>query len=285
MAIRIYKRITPGRRNASVNLYSEVTKKTPEKSLLVKKTKKGGRNHHGKITVQSRGGGHKQRYRRIDFSRKKIDMDATVVGIEYDPNRTSNIALLQYEDGEKRYILAPIGLTDGDVVVSASERVDPKPGNSIKLKYIPTGLNVHCIELQPGRGGQLCRSAGTYARLTNREGKWATLVFPSGETRQVSVECRATVGQVGNTDHNRVKLGKAGRARHLGRRPHTRGMAKNHHEHPMGGGDNKSSGNRPPASRTGTLAKGGRTRKPGKPSNKRIIRRRISKRYGQVKLR
>ena len=285
MAIRIYKRTSPGRRNASVNLHSEVTKTRPEKSLLQKKTKNGGRNHHGKITVQSRGGGHKQRYRRIDFSRKKIDVPAKVVGIEYDPNRTSNIALLEYEDGEKRYILAPIGLTDGDTVVSASERAEPVRGNSLKLKYIPTGLNVHCIELQPGRGGQLCRSAGTYARLTNREGKWATLVFPSGETRQVSVECRATIGQVGNTDHNRVKLGKAGRARHMGRRPHTRGMAKNHHEHPMGGGDNKSSGNRPPASRTGTLAKGGRTRKPGKASNKRIIRRRISKRYGQVKVR
>ena len=285
MAIRIYKRTSPGRRNASVNLHSEVTKKTPEKSLLRPIHKKGGRNHHGKITVQSRGGGHKRRYRRIDWSRKKLDVAATVVGIEYDPNRTSNIALLEYADGEKRYILAPVGLTDGATVISSSERAEPTVGNSIKLKYIPTGLNVHCIELQPGRGGQLCRSAGTYARLTNREGKWATLVFPSGETRQVSVECRATIGQVGNTDHNRVKLGKAGRARHLGRRPHTRGMAKNHHEHPMGGGDNKSSGNRPPASRTGTLAKGGRTRKPGKASNKRIIRRRVSKRYGQVKLR
>jgi large subunit ribosomal protein L2 len=284
MAIRNYKPTTPGRRDASVNLYSEVTKTSPEKSLLQKKNKFGGRNHHGKITVQSRGGGNKQRYRRIDFSRKKDDLAATVVGIEYDPNRSSNIALLEYEDGEKRYIIAPIGLTDGMKVVSSAEKVEPTVGNSMPLGKIPTGLNVHCVELVPGKGAQLCRSAGTYARLTNREGKWATLVFPSGEMRQVSVNCRATLGQVGNTDHNKTSLGKAGKSRYLGKRPHTRGMAKNHHEHPMGGGDNKSSGNRPPASRTGTLAKGGRTRKHGKASNKRIIRRRVSKRYGQLKL-
>ena len=284
MAIRNYKPTTPGRRDASVNLYSEVTKKSPEKTLLSKNKKFGGRNNQGKITVQSRGGGNKQRYRRIDFSRKKDDMKATVVGIEYDPNRTSNIALLQYEDGQKRYIIAPIGLTDGMTVVSSSEKAEPQVGNCMPLGKIPTGLNVHCIEMVPGKGAQFCRSAGTYARLTNREGKWATLVFPSGEVRQVSVDARATLGQVGNTDHNKTSLGKAGKSRHLGRRPHTRGMAKNHHEHPMGGGDNKSSGNRPPAQRSGTLAKGGRTRKPGKGSNKRIIRRRVSKRYGQLKV-
>ena len=284
MAIRNYKPTTPGRRDASVNLYSEVTKKSPEKSLLQKKNKFGGRNNQGKITVQSRGGGNKQRYRRIDFGRKKDDVVATVVGIEYDPNRSSNIALLEYEDGEKRYIIAPIGLTDGMKIVSSVSRVEPTVGNCMPLGVIPTGLNVHCVEIVPGKGAQLCRSAGTYARLTNREGKWATLVFPSGEIRQVSVNCRATLGQVGNTDHNKTSLGKAGKSRHLGKRPHTRGMAKNHHEHPMGGGDNKSSGNRPPASRTGTLAKGGRTRKHGKASNKRIIRRRVSKRYGQLKL-
>lgn len=284
MAIRNYKPTTPGRRDASVNLYSEVTKKSPEKTLLSKNKKFGGRNNQGKITVQSRGGGNKQRYRRIDFSRKKDDMKATVVGIEYDPNRSANIALLQYEDGQKRYIIAPIGLTDGMTVVSSSEKAEPQVGNSMPLGKIPTGLNVHCIEMVPGKGAQFCRSAGTYARLTNREGKWATLVFPSGEVRQVSVDARATLGQVGNTDHNKVSLGKAGKSRHLGRRPHTRGMAKNHHEHPMGGGDNKSSGNRPPAQRSGTLAKGGRTRKPGKGSNKRIIRRRVSKRYGQLKV-
>lgn len=284
MAIRNYKPTTPGRRDASVNLYSEVTKKSPEKTLLSKNKKFGGRNNQGKITVQSRGGGNKQRYRRIDFSRKKDDMTATVIGIEYDPNRTANIALLQYEDGQKRYIIAPIGLTDGMKVVSSAEKAEPQVGNSMPLGKIPTGLNVHCIEMVPGKGAQFCRSAGTYARLTNREGKWATLVFPSGEVRQVSVDARATLGQVGNTDHNKTNLGKAGKSRHLGRRPHTRGMAKNHHEHPMGGGDNKSSGNRPPAQRSGTLAKGGRTRKPGKGSNKRIIRRRVSKRYGQLKV-
>lgn len=284
MAIRHYKPTTPSRRDASVNLYSEVTKTKPEKTLLSKKNKFGGRNHHGKITVQSRGGGNKQRYRRMDFSRKKDDMAATVLGIEYDPNRSSNIALLEYEDGEKRYIIAPIGLTDGMKIVSSADKAEPTVGNSMPLGKIPTGLNVHCVEMVPGRGAQMCRSAGTYARLTNREGKWATLVFPSGEIRQVSVDCRATLGQVGNTDHNKVSLGKAGKSRHLGRRPHTRGMAKNHHEHPMGGGDNKSSGNRPPAQRSGTLAKGGRTRVRGKASNKRIIRRRVSKRYGQLKL-
>ncbi|MEM6392531.1 MAG: 50S ribosomal protein L2 [Planctomycetota bacterium] len=283
MAIRTYKRTTPGRRNASVNLYEEVTKTKPEKSLLEKKGKSGGRNHHGKITVSSRGGGNKQRYRRIDFSRKKLG-SATVIGIEYDPNRSSNIALVQYEDGEKRYIIAPIGLTDGMTVVTSREKAEPVVGNCMPLAHIPAGLNVHCVEIVAGKGAQMCRSAGTYARLSNKEGQWATLVFPSGEIRQVSLSCIATIGQVGNTDHNKVTLGKAGKSRHLGKRPHTRGMAKNHHDHPMGGGDNSSSGNRPPASKTGVLAKGGRTRKHGKPSNKRIIRRRVSKRYGQLKL-
>jgi large subunit ribosomal protein L2 len=285
MAIRVYKRTTPGRRNASVNLYSEVTKTKPEKTLLQKKTKTGGRNHHGKLTDRNIGGGNKQRYRRIDWSRKKDDMVATVIGVEYDPNRSANIALVQYEDGEKRYIIAPKQLTDGDTVVSSSSKVEPKVGNCMPIKFIPTGLNIYCVELQPGKGAQICRSAGTVARLTNREEKWATITLPSGEVRQVSVECRATIGGVGNTDHNKTKLGKAGISRKLGRRPHVRGMAKNHHEHPMGGGDNSSSGNRPPASKTGVLAKGGGTRKRGKNSNKRIIRRRTSKRYGLLKLR
>ncbi len=285
MAIRVYNRTSPGRRNASVNSFTEITKATPEKTLLEKITKNGGRNHHGKITVQSRGGGHKRRYRRIDFARKKDGILATVIGIEYDPNRSANIALLQYADGEKRYILAPVGLTDGKTVESSADRLEPEAGNSMPLRFIPTGLNVHCVEIQQGRGGQLCRSAGTSARLTNKEGGWATLVFPSGEIRQVSLDCRATVGQVGNTDHNKVTLGKAGKSRHLGIRPHTRGVAMNHHDHPTGGGDGKSKHNRQPASKTGVLSKGGRTRKPGKPSNKRIIRRRVSKRYGQLKLR
>jgi len=284
MGIRIYKKTTAGRRNASVNLYSEVTKKKPEKTLLQKKNKHGGRNHHGVITSKNIGGGNKKRYRRIDWSRKKDDMVATVIGVEYDPNRTANITLVQYEDGEKRYIIAPKVLTDGDTIISSKEKCEPKVGNCMPIKFIPTGLNIYCIELEPGRGAQLCRSAGNYARLTNREEKWATLVLPSGETRQVSVECRATIGEVGNSDHNRVKIGKAGINRNRGRRPHVRGMAKNHHEHPMGGGDNSSSGNRPPASKTGVLSKGGSTRKRGKASNKRIIRRRVSKRYGQLKV-
>ncbi len=284
MAIRVYKKTSAGRRNASVNLYAEITKKRPEKSLLRAKIKTGGRNHHGVITNQSVGGGHKQRYRRIDFKRNKLDVPAKVVGIEYDPNRTCNIALLEYDDGERRYVIAPLGLTDGHTVVATMGVAEPKVGNAMPIKSIPTGLNVHNIELTAGKGGQMCRAAGTYARLTNKEGRWATLVFPSGETRQVSVNCRATIGQVGNTDHANVRLGKAGRSRHLGRRPHTRGVAKNHQDHPMGGGDGRSKGNRPPASRTGVLAKGGKTRKPGKASNKRILRRRTSKRYGQLTL-
>ncbi|MEM1210449.1 MAG: 50S ribosomal protein L2 [Planctomycetota bacterium] len=284
MAIRIYNKTSAGRRNASVNLYSEVTKTTPEKSLLAKMTKSGGRNHHGKIVVQSRGGGAKRRYRKIDFGRKKFDTPATVVGIEYDPNRSCNIALLQYEDGEKRYIIAPVGLTDGMTVVSSPTRAEPNVGNAMPISAIPAGLNVHNVELEPGRGGQLCRSAGTYARLTNKEGKFATLVLPSGEIRRVLLTCQATIGQVGNTDHIRVKLGKAGRARHLGRRPHTRGVAKNHHDHPMGGGDGRSKGNRAPESASGVPSKGGPTRKRGKASNKRIVRRRASKRYGILRL-
>jgi len=283
MAIRVYKRTSAGRRNSSVNLYSEVTKTSPEKSLLGPKVKTGGRNHHGVITSRHRGGGAKQRYRKIDFRRNKDGVSATVVGIEYDPNRTCNIALLAYEDGERRYILAPIGLTDGDKVMSSAEACEPKAGNAMPLAYIPSGLNVHNIEMAPGKGGEMCRAAGSYARLTNREGGWATLVLPSGEIRQVSLNCRATIGQVGNTDHQNVRLGKAGRARYLGIRPRIRGVATNHHDHPMGGGDGRSKGNRPPASKTGVQSKGGKTRKT-KASNKRIIRRRRSKRYGQLSL-
>lgn len=284
MAIRIYKPTSAGRRNASVNLYSEVTKRSPEKTLLVPKPKSGGRNHSGKITQQHIGGGAKQRYRLIDFKRTKFDVSATVIGIEYDPNRSSNIALLEYADGERRYILAPLGLTDGDKVVSSKSQVEPKAGNAMPLGRIPAGLNVHCVELVPGKGGQMCRSAGMYARLSNKEGQWATLVFPSGETRQVSVNCMATIGQVGNTDHQNVTLGKAGRKRHMGVRPSVRGVAMSHDKHPLGGGEGRSKSNRPPASKTGVLSKGGRTRDRKKASTKRIIRRRVSKRYGQVAL-
>ncbi len=265
-------------------MHTEITKKTPEKSLLKKLTKTGGRNSQGKITVRGRGGGHKRRYRVIDWRRKKYDQPANVVGIEYDPNRSSYIALLEYEDGTKRYIVAPKKLTDGDVVVSSREKAEPSVGNCMPLKHIPTGLNVHCIEMVSGRGGQICRSAGSYARLTNRDEKWATLVMPSGEIRQVSVECQATIGQVGNSDHSQVRLGKAGRNRHLGRRPKVRGMAMSHHCHPLGGGEGRSKGGRLPAGPSGTPAKGGRTRSRSKASDKRIIRRRKSKRYGQLTL-
>jgi large subunit ribosomal protein L2 len=284
MTIRVYKRTTNGRRNASVNLHVEVTKKTPEKSLLEPLKKTGGRNSAGKITVRGRGGGHKRRYRKIDFRRRdRAGVSGTVVGIEYDPNRSAHIALVEYEDGVKRYILAPIGLKDGDTVISSEDRVEPAVGNRMPLRNIPTGLPVHCIELVPGRGGQMCRAAGSLARLTNRQEKWATLVFPSGEIRQLSVDCWATIGQVGNTDHVHRRLGKAGKSRHLGRRPKVRGVAMSHHCHPLGGGEGRSKGNRAPASATGVQAKGGGTRNRKKPSSKRIIRRRRSVRYGQLR--
>ena len=282
MAIRIYKKTSAGRRNASVNLHVEVTKKKPEKTLLAPKIRDSGRNNSGKITVQCRGGGAKQRYRIIDFKRTKDGVAAKVVGIEYDPNRTCHIALLEYADGEKRYILAPIGLTDGQTIESSKNVIEPKVGNAMPLAHIPAGLNVHNVEMVAGRGGQMCRSAGTYARLTNKEAGWATLVFPSGEIRQIPLECRATIGQVGNTDHQHVIMGKAGMSRHKGIRPKIRGMATNHNDHPIGGGDGRSKKNRPPCSKTGVLAKGGKTRAPKKASSKRIIRRRFSVRFGQL---
>ncbi|MDG2132982.1 MAG: 50S ribosomal protein L2 [Phycisphaerales bacterium] len=284
MAIRVYKPTTPGRRNASVNLHVEVTKKTPEKSLLAPLHKTGARNNQGKITVLGRGGGHKRRYRKIDFKRRKDGMSATVIGIEYDPNRSCHIALLRYEDGTLRYILAPRDVTDGAVLVSSADPIEPSPGNCMPLKHIPTGLSVHCLEMQPGGGGKLCRSAGVGARLTNKEGRWATVVMPSGEIRQVSVDCRATIGALGNPDHGNVVLGKAGRARWLGKRPRTRGVAMSHHCHPHGGGDGKSKGGQEPSNAAGTQSKGGRTRVRGKSSDARILRRRKSRRYGQLKV-
>jgi len=284
MAIRKYKPTTPGRRHASVNLHVEVTKKTPEKSLLKPLNKTGGRNHQGKITVQGRGGGHKRRYRMIDFKRRKDDMVATVAGIEYDPNRSCHIALLKYADGTLRYILAPRDIQDGEELVSSEGAVEPKNGNCMPLKHIPTGLTIHNVEMQPGGGGKICRSAGSGAKLTNKEGRWATIVLPSGEIRQVSVECRATIGQVGNLDHQNVVLGKAGRKRWLGRRPRVRGVAMSHHCHPHGGGEGRSKGGQEPSNAAGTQSKGGRTRKRGKASDKRILRRRKSVRYGQLKV-
>ncbi len=275
MAIRQYKPVTPGRRQGSVSDFAEITdrKRKPEKSLLLPKKKTGGRNNQGVTCTRFRGGGHKQKYRIIDFKRNHDGLVATVISIEYDPNRSSRIALLEYEDGEKTYILAPEGLTAGDKVMSG-EDVEPKIGNCMPLKKIPLGLIIHNVELQPGHGGQVCRSAGTKATLTAREGKWAQITLPSGEVRRVSNECRATIGMIGNTDHMNVSLGKAGRSRWMGRRPHNRGTSMNPVDHPMGGGEGRTGGGRNPCGPTGVLAKGGKTRQKRKPSNSSIVRRR-----------
>ena len=275
MAIRQYKPVTPGRRQGSVSDFAEITdrKRKPEKSLLLPKKKTGGRNNQGVTCTRFRGGGHKQKYRIIDFKRNHDGIVATVISIEYDPNRRSRIALLEYQDGEKTYILAPEGLAAGDKVMSG-EDVEPKIGNCMPLKKIPLGLIVHNVELQPGHGGQVCRSAGTKATLTAREGKWAQITLPSGEVRRVSNECRATIGMIGNTDHMNVSLGKAGRSRWMGRRPHNRGTSMNPVDHPMGGGEGRTGGGRNPCGPTGVLAKGGKTRQKRKPSNSSIVRRR-----------
>jgi large subunit ribosomal protein L2 len=275
MGIRQYKPTTPGRRQGSVSDFAEITdrKKKPEKSLLVPLKKKGGRNNQGVITARFRGGGHKRMYRIIDFKRRKDGVWGTVVSIEYDPNRSSRIALVQYDDGVKTYILAPEGLKAGDKVVSGEE-AEPRVGNCLPLRRVPLGMVVHNLEMQPGRGGQLCRSAGTSATLTAREGHWAQVTLPSGEVRRVSSECRATIGTIGNADHMNISLGKAGRKRWMGRKPHQRGVAQNPVSHPMGGGEGRTSGGRHPCSPTGVLAKGGKTRKRRKPSNTAIIRRR-----------
>ncbi len=284
MAIKVYKPTSAGRRKSSVNVHAEITdrRKKPEKSLLEPLKKTGGRNHHGVITSRHRGGGNKRRYRKIDFRRSKDGVVATVVSIEYDPNRTCHIALLEYADGEKRYILSPAGLMAGEEL-SSGTRVEPKVGNAMPLSSVPVGMDVHNVEMVPGGGGKLVRSAGLSARLMAREGDWATLVLPSGEMRQVRVECRATIGAVGNADHQNVRWGKAGRRRHMGRRPHVRGVAMNPVAHPLGGGEGRSGGGRHPCSPTGKLAKGGRTRNPRKTSSKRILRRRRSVRYGLVR--
>jgi large subunit ribosomal protein L2 len=275
MGIRQYKPTTPGRRQGSVSDFAEITdrKKKPEKSLLHPLRKTGGRNNQGVICTRFRGGGHKRMYRIIDFKRRKDGVWATVVAIEYDPNRSSRIALLQYEDGEKAYILAPEGLKAGDKVISGEE-VEPRVGNCIPLRRIPLGMEVHNLEMQPGRGGQLCRSAGTSATLSAREGRWAQVTLPSGEVRRVSSACRATIGTISNAEHMNISLGKAGRKRWMGRKPHNRGTSMNPVSHPMGGGEGRTSGGRHPCSPTGVLAKGGKTRKKRKPSNTAIIRRR-----------
>jgi large subunit ribosomal protein L2 len=285
MGIRKYKPTTPGRRGATVNDFAELTdrKKKPERRLSKPRKKKGGRNNQGKITVRHRGGGHKQRYRIIDFKRIKDGVPATVAFIEYDPCRTARIALLHYADGEKRYILAPEGLKAGDQVMSGPAS-EPKVGNCMPLSRIPLGTTIHNIEMQPGRGGQLCRSAGAAGVLNAREEKWAQITLPSGEVRRLPVGCRATIGQIGNLEHSLIVLGKAGRKRWMGRRPHVRGTAMNPVAHPMGGGEGRNSGGRHPCSPTGVLAKGGSTRRRKKASSRAIVRRRRSRRYGQLKI-
>ncbi|MFC1759434.1 50S ribosomal protein L2 [Planctomycetota bacterium] len=284
MGIRRYKPTTPGRRNATVSDFADLTKgATPEKSLLRPKSKTGGRNNQGKITSRHRGGGHKQKYRLIDFLRKKDGVPAKVASIQYDPNRSARIALLHYVDGEKRYIVAPDGLQVG-ATVESGESAPPAVGNAMPLKSIPLGTTIHNVELQPGRGAVMCRSAGVSATLMARESGWAQISLPSGEIRRVPSLCRATIGKVGNLEHMNIRLGKAGRARWLGRRPHVRGTAMNPVDHPHGGGEGRTKGGRHPVSPTGVPAKGGSTRKYRKASNGAIVRRRRSRRYGQLKL-
>src|SRR3954454_14423724 len=285
MGIRYDKPTSPGRRNASVSDFSELTDKNkkPEKSLTEPLKKKGGRNNQGFITARHRGGGHKRMYRIIDFRRHDKDgVPALVTHIEYDPNRSARIALVQYQDGEKRYIIAPDGLKAGMTIHNGPD-AEAKVGNCLPLAKIPTGLQIHNIEMQPGGGAKLVRSAGVSATLTAREGTWAQLTLPSGEGRRIPAACRATIAVVGNADHMNIRLGKAGRSRWLRRRPPVRGVAMNPVDHPMGGGEGRSKGHTP-QSPTGVIAKGAKTRRPRNPSNKAIIRRRTSVRYGQLKI-
>ena len=273
MPIRTYKPTSPGRRNSSVLDHSHLTKKRPEKSLTVRIRKHAGRNAHGHITSRFRGGGARRLYRIIDFKRTKDGVPSRVAAIEYDPNRNADIALLHYADGEKRYILAPLGLKVGAVVVSG-EKVEPEAGNAMPLSNIPLGLQIHNVELQPGRGGQLARSAGMVCQLMARDGDYAVVTLPSGEVRKIHVRCRATIGQIGNLDYQNVRWGKAGRNRHRGRRPHNRGTSMNPVAHPMGGGEGRTGGGRHPVSPWGKLAKGGKSRSRKALSNKFILRRR-----------
>ena len=274
MGMKSFKPYTPSRRNMTVSTFEEVTKKTPEKSLLATKKKNAGRNSYGRITVRHQGGGNRQKYRIIDFKRNKDNMEATVIGIEYDPNRSSNIALIQYEDGEKAYILAPQGITDGSKVVSG-ESVDIKPGNCMPISSIPVGTLIHNIELNPGQGGKLVRTAGQSAQLMAKEGKYAHVRLPSGEMRLILAKCRATVGVLGNSDHENVKLGKAGRKRHMGIRPTVRGSVMNPVDHPHGGGEGKAPvGHAGPLTPWGKPALGYKTRNKKKSTNKFIVKRR-----------
>ncbi|MBW1615214.1 MAG: 50S ribosomal protein L2 [Deltaproteobacteria bacterium] len=276
MAIKKVKPTSPGRRFQEYLTRDEVTKNKPEKSLITILKKSGGRNVYGRVTARHRGGGNKRYYRIIDFKRDKIDISAKVASIEYDPNRSTLIALLHYADGEKRYILAPNNLSVGDQVIS-SPNADLKPGNALPLANIPMGTSIHNIEMKIGKGGQLVRSAGTFAQLMAKEGKYALIKMPSGEVRMILARCKATVGQLGNTEHENISLGKAGRKRWLGKRPRVRGVAMNPVDHPMGGGEGKSSGGRHPCSPWGMQTKGYRTRKNKKPSDKYIVKRRANK--------
>ncbi len=277
MGIKTYNPYTPSRRQMTGSDFSEITKKTPEKSLLDSKSRQAGRNNQGKITVRHRGGGAKKKYRIIDFKRRKDGIPATVIGIEYDPNRTANIALICYADGEKAYILAPAGLTDGMKVMNGPE-AEVRVGNCLPLSEIPVGTQIHNIELYPGNGGQLVRSAGNSAQLMAKEGKYATLRLPSGEMRMVPIVCRASIGVVGNGDHSLINIGKAGRKRHMGIRPTVRGSVMNPNDHPHGGGEGKAGIGRPgPCTPWGKPALGLKTRKKNKQSNKLIVRRRDGK--------
>ena len=274
MGMKHFRPYTPSRRNMTVLSYDEITKKTPEKSLLVKKKKNAGRNSYGRITVRHQGGGNRQKYRIIDFKRNKDDMPATVIGIEYDPNRTSNIALIKYEDGTLNYILAPLGLKDGDTVVSGAKS-DIRIGNCLPIENIPVGTLIHNIELNPGQGGKLVRTAGGEAQLMAKEGKYAHVRLPSGEMRLVLARCRATIGTIGNTDHGNIKIGKAGRKRHMGIRPTVRGSVMNPVDHPHGGGEGKAPvGHAGPLTPWGKPALGYKTRQKNKKSDKFIVKRR-----------
>ncbi len=274
MPTKMYRPTSAGRRHAGgydFSVLTNGTKNAPEKSLLEKKSATGGRNHYGRITSRFRGGGHKRRLRVIDFKRNKTGVPATVVSVEYDPNRTAHIALLSYNDGDKAYILSPDGMKAGDVIISASS-ADIRPGNSLRLRNIPLGTTLHAVELQIGGGAQLARSAGTYAQLMAKEGEWGQVRLPSGEVRKVHLDCRATIGQVSNGEHSNVPLGKAGRKRWLGKRPHNRGVSMNPVDHPMGGGEGRSSGGRHPCTPWGVLTKGKKTRH-NKRTDSMIIRR------------
>lgn len=273
MGIKSYKPKTPGQRFKTVSDFIQLTTSTPEKSLVKGKNQSGGRNNHGRVTSWHRGGGHKQKYRMVDFKRNKKGIPARVAAIEYDPNRTARIALLNYSDGEKRYILAPDGLQVNDVLI-AGEEVPLRPGNAMPLEKIPVGLMIHNIEMRENKGGQIARSAGTAAQLMAKEGKWAMIKLPSSEVRKVPLRCYATIGQVSNVEHFNISIGKAGRSRWKGRRPNVRGVAMNPIDHPMGGGEGKTSGGRHPVSPWGQLAKGLKTRKKRKPSSALIVKRR-----------